>query len=423
MLLDSQKSSGQYSGSVTNLELAQSLRHVLIVDDSRAQVMMMSRLLGRWGLNVSVATSGKDALEIVRRDPPDLVLSDWVMPEMDGLEFCRAFRENSTSKFGYFILLTSKSDKAEIAEGLDAGADDFLTKPVHANELRARINAAARIVSMQRELTRKNHLVSDTLNELRKAYDAIDRDLQQARRIQDSLVPDRTYRTKHAQISMLLHPCGHVGGDLVGAFDTGSAGVGFYGIDVSGHGICSAMVAARVAGYLSDKFKEQNIALSQSPDGLLVKEPVDVARELNTRLLVDSGVEEYLTMAFCTIDPLGKKLKMVQAGHPAPLLLRNGCAPEFIGKGGLPIGLINDASHQQIEYDLEAGDKLLIYSDGFVEAELPDGSLLDDDGLLDLVSETTGHGPDYLDALYQNLLKTAGDVRDDDVSAVLLEVF
>lgn len=403
------------------MDPSRALRHVLVVDDSRAQVMMLSRLLGRWGLNVSVATSAQDALDIAKENPPDLILSDWVMPEMDGLEFCRAFRENSASQFGYFILLSSKSDKGEIAEGLDAGADDFLTKPVHANELRARINAASRIVYMQRELTRKNGMVSDTLAELRKAYDAIDRDLKQARRIQDSLVPERTRQVGNVQISMLLHPCGHVGGDLVGMFDTG-AGVGLYGIDVSGHGICSAMVAARVAGYLSDQFKEQNIAVNRHGASFTLKEPAEVAEALNSRLVSDAGVEEYLTMAFCTVDPDGRYLKMVQAGHPPPLLLRKGQAPEFIGKGGLPIGLINDASQHQLECSLNAGDRLLIYSDGFVEAEMPDGSLLDDRGLLGLIAETHGSGPAYLDALYDNLLKIVGDVRDDDISAVLLEV-
>jgi sigma-B regulation protein RsbU (phosphoserine phosphatase) len=102
--------------------------------------------------------------------------------------------------------------------------------------------------------------------------------------------------------------------------------------------------------------------------------------------------------------------------------LRKGQAPEFIGKGGLPIGLINDASQHQLECSLNAGDRLLIYSDGFVEAEMPDGSLLDDRGLLGLIAETHGSGPAYLDVLYDNLLKIVGDVRDDDISAVLLEV-
>ena len=268
MLMDQPTQLSQVTPPDIAMDPSRALRHVLVVDDSRAQVMMLSRLLGRWGLNVSVATSAKDALDIAKENPPDLILSDWVMPEMDGLEFCRAFRENSASQFGYFILLSSKSDKGEIAEGLDAGADDFLTKPVHANELRARINAASRIVYMQRELTRKNGMVSDTLAELRKAYDAIDRDLKQARRIQDSLVPERTRRVGNVQISMLLHPCGHVGGDLVGMFDTG-AGVGLYGIDVSGHGICSAMVAARVAGSVGGfgKAEFEGIVLPKAESG------------------------------------------------------------------------------------------------------------------------------------------------------------
>ncbi|MGB1179635.1 MAG: response regulator, partial [Lentibacter algarum] len=83
------------------------------------------------------------------------------------IEFCRRFKALDTERFGYFILLTSKSDKSEIAQGLDAGADDFLTKPVSSAELRARLVAGERILNMERELTRKNELVESTLGELK----------------------------------------------------------------------------------------------------------------------------------------------------------------------------------------------------------------------------------------------------------------
>ena len=108
---------------------------------------------------------------------PDLVMSDWMMPGLSGLEFCRAFREMPRETYGYFILLTSKSDKTEVALGLDAGADDFLTKPVNAAELRARIAAGARILQMERELTEKNRLIKSTLDELQALYDSLDSDL------------------------------------------------------------------------------------------------------------------------------------------------------------------------------------------------------------------------------------------------------
>ena len=119
------------------------IQTVLVVDDSRMQRRILCASLRRWGFVVSEAASGTEALQVCREHPPDLVLSDWMMPGMDGLDFCREFRAMPRETYGYFILLTSKSGKEEIANGLDAGADDFLTKPVNASELRARIAAPA----------------------------------------------------------------------------------------------------------------------------------------------------------------------------------------------------------------------------------------------------------------------------------------
>ena len=142
---------------------------MLVVDDSRLQRRILASSLKKWGFEVVEAESGEQAMEICQSDLPDLVLSDWMMPGMDGLEFCRAFRALPGEDYGYFILLTAKSEKVEIARGLDAGADDFLTKPVNPSELRARISAGERIIAMQRELSDKNRVIRDTLDRLQAA--------------------------------------------------------------------------------------------------------------------------------------------------------------------------------------------------------------------------------------------------------------
>ncbi len=159
------------------------IQKVLVVDDSRLQRRILVASLKKWGFQVLEADNGDAALEICANEPPDLVLSDWVMPGMSGLEFCRAFRALNREQYSYFILLTSKSEKQEVARGLDAGADDFLIKPLEADELRARISAGARILDMQRELSEKNRLIESALEDLKLAHDAIDKDLIQARKI------------------------------------------------------------------------------------------------------------------------------------------------------------------------------------------------------------------------------------------------
>jgi sigma-B regulation protein RsbU (phosphoserine phosphatase) len=402
------------------------IQRVLIVDDSRLQLRIMRSMLARWGYDVTEADSGAKALEICRADMPDLVLSDWMMPEMDGLELCRKFRGLNADRYGYFILLTSKSEKGEIAQGLDAGADDFLTKPVNAHELRARINAGERLVSMERELHEKNREVSEALSELQTIHEAIDSDLRQARTIQQSLVPERVCEVATSRISLLLQPCGHVGGDLVGMFRPGYDRLGLYSIDVSGHGITSAMVTARVAGYLSSTFPDQNIALEKRFERFYaMREPARTAWLLNQRLSADPGVEEYLTMAYVAADLRTGKMRMVQAGHSPPIVLRANGQIEFIGNGGLPIGLVDEVSYDQHEFRLETGDLMLLYSDGFTEAVMKGGKMLGEDGLADMLRASTRHasGPDVLQDMFWRLTQGMEDSSSlgDDVSAALLE--
>ncbi|MDE4141391.1 MULTISPECIES: PP2C family protein-serine/threonine phosphatase [Phaeobacter] len=403
-----------------------SINRVLVVDDSRLQRRILVASLKKWGFDVLEAEGGEQAMEICRNDPPDLILSDWMMPGMNGIEFCREFRAQGTDKYSYFILLTSKSEKNEVAEGLDAGADDFLTKPVSSDELRARISAGERILRMQRELSEKNRIVSETLGELQRVYDAIDKDLIQARKIQESLVPELSKSFGSSTVSLLLKPCGHIGGDLVGMFCPGVNRIGFYSIDVSGHGITSAMMTARLGGYLSSTYFDQNVGMEKRFNRFYaLRQPEEVASMLNARLIADTGIEEYFTMAYCIVDLRSGVLKMVQAGHPHPLLLRKDGTAEFIGKGGVPVGLVPDIGYSQEELVMEKGDRLLLYSDGFTEARLESGEMLEAEGLLELIRkcDSSQSGKEFLDDLYWNLTQILSPEHglEDDVSATLFE--
>jgi sigma-B regulation protein RsbU (phosphoserine phosphatase) len=397
-------------------------QHVLVVDDSRAQRRVLSLALARGGYRVTEADSGISALALCRETQFDIVLSDWMMPGMNGLDFCREFKALPRNGYGYFVLLTSKSEKGEIADGLDCGADDFLAKPVNSDELRARLRAGERILGMHSELVEKNRLIGATLDELQKVYDSLDRDLIEARKLQQTLVRERFRDYGRGEVSALLRPSGHVGGDLVGFFEINSDRVGVYSVDVSGHGVASAMMTARLSGLLSGSTPDQNVALTVGIHGERDAHPPEaVAARLNKMMFDEIQVEQYFTLAYADIDLRTGRTKLVQAGHPHPALLRKSGAIEYIGDGGMPIGLIPGADYEGVEVQLNKGDRLFLVSDGVTECPSPEGEELGEDGLTRILKANFDMAnPALLEALVWDLAAYYGDEDfPDDVSGAL----
>lgn len=398
-------------------------RRVMVVDDSRVQRKILTSQLTRAGYQVVEAGSVEEALPACAADAPDIVISDWVMPGMTGLDFCRALRAQGHENYIYFILLTSKTEAAEVATGLDGGADDFLTKPVAGDELRARIAAGDRIIRMERELTDKNRLLTDTLSELRVVHEAMNRDLMEARKLQQSLVRERFRRFGTAQVSLLLRPSGHIGGDLVGFFPIGGAKIGVYSLDVSGHGITSALMTARLAGFLSGGSPEQNIALVPDDAGYQGRDPADIAGHLNRIVLDEMRTESYFTLAYAELDLTTGGVRLVQAGHPHPAVQRAGGAVEYLGRGGLPVGLFAEAAYETVETCLHPGDRLLLVSDGVTEVETSEGQQLAEAGLAEVLARLRERsGPDFMDALVDELDRFGCADLADDISGALIEM-
>ena len=399
-------------------------RRVLVVDDSRMQRRILSVALTSWGYEVAEAATGEEAVALCRDRPPDIVISDWMIPGMSGPEFCRAFRAMPRDRYGYFILLTTKADKIDVAEGLISGADDFLTKPVNSGELRARLTAGARVHQMHWELTRKNQVIAETLHELQQLYDSIDNDLIEAKKLQQSLVREREVDLGPARIAQILRTAGRVGGDLVGYYPAGPHHVTIYSLDVSGHGVSSAMMTARLAGFLSSSVPQQNIGLDTSagPEGVALR-PDLIAEKLNAIALQEMESTHYFTLALADVDLRTGAVRLVQARHPHPLIQRADGRVDLLGQGGFPVGLVEQAVFETVSDRLYPGDRLVLLSDGVTECADPDGVLLGEDGLIDLMGlMTRQRGIRFLETLVWSLSDRRHDGRfEDDVSAITLD--
>ena len=397
----------------------------LIVDDSSSQRKMLKMMLRKWDFEVIEAEDGMAALGYVQSRHVDFVISDWMMPGMSGPELCREVRKLSLKNYIYFMLLTSKKAKDEVAAGLDAGADDFLSKPMDLGEMHARLRAGQRLLSMQDDLMDKNRRITEAFDRLNAIYQSIDRDLKAAARLQKALIPEAQTTCGTVNIGRLYKPSHHVGGDLVGFFKLSDQRIAAYAIDVSGHGVSSALMTARLSNFFNPQHLDENIALKKLRNGdYVLRDPAEITAELNNRLQDEADNDQYFTMIFADVNLESGLTRFCQAGQPHPVVLRATGEIEFVGGGGAPVGLIPEMEYETSVVSLGSGDRMMMYSDGITECEDQDGNMLDEAGLREFLDRHRGYSErETLDLVMNDLTAFNGsDHFDDDISALLLTI-
>jgi sigma-B regulation protein RsbU (phosphoserine phosphatase) len=326
---------------------------ILVVDDSPTNLQVVVRTLYGSGHRILVARDGPTALDIAMRATPDLVLLDVMMPGMDGFEVCRTLKARAETREAAVIFMSARGELSDKVSGLELGAVDYITKPIQAEEVLARVAA---------------HLSRQHLEHaLRVSRDKLDRELAGAARMQRSILPAQMPEHPRVSFAAYYETSRHAGGDYYDVLPLGADRFGIIVADVSGHGAPSAIVMAMIRAVMH--------TYPGVPD-----DPPAVLDHINRhfRYLWDSSM--YATAVYAVLDAAQATLRVSSAGHPPPYRLR----PDHAATP-LPIEptmcLIWDelSGIPCAEHTLRAGDRLVFYTDGITDRQAQDGTMYDSD--------------------------------------------
>ncbi len=354
---------------------------VLIVEDSPAELMRTELLVKKFGYHTLSAKDGLEAIAKLNHHKVDLILSDWQMPNMDGMALCQAVRKK-INDYPYFVLLTARSNRCELVAAMDAGADDYLSKPVKAEELRVRIRAGIRVRALSDNLAQKNKTLNHALKRERQLNNEIEASLSAAAKLQVSTLPAQSEVANQVAIAHCFRPAQGVAGDSYSLLKLDDEHVIFYHIDVAGHGIRAAMHSYAVVRSLQERVRQYALNPAQSP----LLSPVSVAKLLNAEFACTGDCENYFTLVYGVLSIATGQAKLIRAGHPHPYLV-NACGEiKKLGVGGFPIGLFPHAQYEETCFTLASGSKLVVYSDGIFECTAPSGVKFNEAMLLQILA-------------------------------------
>jgi len=359
---------------------------ILVAEDERVTRRLLERQLEHWGHDVLAVEDGAQAWNQFQQEPFDVVVTDWDMPHVDGRELIQRIRACDSAGYVYLIMLTGRSETTDLVAGMEAGADDFLAKPFDRNELRVRLRAGERIIQLERNLAARNQ-------ELLKANERMKGDLEAAAEMQRVLLPESLSDVLGVHFAWHYEPCDELGGDILNVFALDDQRVAMYLLDVSGHGVPAALLSVTLSRVLAARHTASPACLG--PDGgphiSGAQAPVLVAGRLNQQFPMTSNNGRYFTMAYAVLETDSGCLRYVLAGHPAPILMRQGLCPQPLTGGGLPVGMFDDAEYEEHRIQLRPGDRLYFYSDGITEARNEQDAMLDTEGFMKFIEESCEH--------------------------------
>ncbi|MCK5520055.1 MAG: SpoIIE family protein phosphatase [Candidatus Marinimicrobia bacterium] len=392
--------------------------NILIADDDKISRMLLRRQLEKLGYDVIAAKDGNEAWKLFKANDFSLVISDWMMPGLSGIEFVQKLRRKKQKDYVYFILLTAKQSTEDLIEGLDAGADDFIRKPFHKEELRVRVMSGERIINLERSLKNQNE-------RLVKLNQAMLMDLQAASRVQQSLLPKSLPEGTDYNFDYIYKPCTQLGGDTLNILRLNETKIAINLTDVSGHGVSAALLAFSLSRILS--LDEHNSILfhpkNTKTNEREIRTPLEVIQVLNQSFAIEDLENQYFTIIYGILDLEKNTFSYVSAGHPGILFIDGKGRPEIFHSTGLAVGFCKDCPNNENTLYLDDGAKIYLYSDGINEASDQNSKYF---GHQKILSVLRSQNDNKLKSRLENIIESAARFQDnpefgDDISIIGFE--
>ncbi|MCB1185887.1 SpoIIE family protein phosphatase [bacterium] len=388
---------------------AESRPRILIAEDDKLSRLKLEHFFSRQlDAELVLAEDGEQAWQLYNEAPVDIIISDWEMPGMTGPELCQRVRSDA-SQFTYFLLLTSRTEQADMLEGMSTGADDYVRKPYDPPELLARVRSGLRRIALEEQMKKLN-------DELGSAYNKIREALHAAGQMQRKMIPSAEQITELGlrtglQLDYRYVSCDDLGGDVLGMYIPDQDHVALFLADVSGHGVAASIAAVSMHTFL------QTVLHSDT-------DPLKVMAAANQFACEEFPDTTFATMAYFLFDVPRMSVDMIIAGHPPVLkMCRDGSMLQF-ESSYQPLGIFDDpptaADVQRVE--LGAGERLIAYTDGVIETRNPTGRFYSLDFLFADI-QARAHRP--LEGLSQSILDAVANWRytgeaEDDITVLAM---
>jgi len=347
---------------------------ILVADDDEVSALVLSDRLADLGYEVTVARDGAEAWQFMQEAEYRLLVLDWMMPELDGMELCRRIRAGQADRYTYIILLTGRTDRQDRLEALEGGADDFLTKPLDEAELQARLQAAARILSSEDLLRQSNQ----ELQRARSKELEIGAHIQ--RRLLYSPPPSTINAIRTASVSI---PSQSVDGDFCDFFDLGESIVDVVVGDVMGKGVPAALVGAGIKTSLQRCLLDLVMRAGKKD----LPGPANLIRALDKLVCAELiQLNTFLTLCYARFDADEARMRYVNCGHPKIVHWQaNEGVVRLLDATAVPLGFTDSEAYVEQEVTLAVGDLVLFYSDGITDLKTEAGGRLGTSGFAEWI--------------------------------------